>query len=43
MVEAGATALGVEAGITLLLDREACLTQANGAGICIVGKVRAAA
>jgi len=42
MVEAGATALGIEAGVTLLLDREACLAHANTAGICITGRPRLA-
>jgi UDP-2,3-diacylglucosamine hydrolase len=37
MRETGATALAVEAGRTLLLDRDAMLLAANEAGIAIVG------
>jgi DUF1009 family protein len=37
MQKAGATALAVDAGRTLLLDREAMLTKANQSGIAIVG------
>jgi UDP-2,3-diacylglucosamine hydrolase len=36
MIEAGATCLSVEAGRTLLFDREAMLKRANQAGIAIV-------
>jgi len=38
MAAAGATALGVDAGITLLLEREECLARANAAGIAIEGR-----
>ena len=37
MRETGATALAVEAGRTLLLDRDEMLAAANHAGIAIVG------
>lgn len=37
---AGATLLGVESGITLLLERDACLAAAEAAGIAIVGQPR---
>jgi len=37
MKETGATALAVDAGRTLLLDRDEMLTRANEAGIAIVG------
>ena len=37
MRETGATILAVEAGRTLMLDREEMLQQANQANICIVG------
>ena len=37
MVETGATALAVDAGRTLLLDREEMLASANQAGIAIIG------
>jgi len=37
MRETGATALAVDAGRTLLLDREEMIEQANGAGIAVVG------
>ena len=37
MNAAGATALAVEAGKTLLLDREALLARADAAGICVCG------
>lgn len=37
MRETGATALGVDAGRTLLLDREEMLAAADATGICIVG------
>jgi DUF1009 family protein len=40
---AGATALSVDAGKTLMLDGEAVLASADEAGITIVGRVRAAA
>jgi UDP-2,3-diacylglucosamine hydrolase len=41
MMRAGATCLSVEAGRTLLFDREALLERAVAAGIAIVGSVRA--
>ncbi len=37
MLKTGATALAVDAGRTLFLDKEQLLTQANAAGIAIVG------
>jgi DUF1009 family protein len=37
MRETGATALAVEAGRTLLLDRDAMLAAANEAGIAVIG------
>ena len=37
LIEAKATCLAVEAGSTLLLDREALLAAANAAGVCVVG------
>ncbi len=37
MVETGTTALAVDAGLTLLLDREAMIGRANEAGISIAG------
>ena len=37
MKETGTTALAVDAGRTLLLDREQMLANADAAGICIVG------
>jgi DUF1009 family protein len=37
---AGATALGVESGITLLIERDRCLAEAERAGIAIVGRER---
>jgi len=37
MLETGATALGVEAGRTLMLDKDQMLEQADAAGIAIVG------
>jgi DUF1009 family protein len=40
MIAAGATCLSVEAGRTLLFDREAMLERANASGIAIVGSVR---
>jgi DUF1009 family protein len=40
MIEAGATCLSVEAGRTLLFDREALLERAAAAGIAIVGSAR---
>jgi hypothetical protein len=36
MIQAGATCLSVEAGRTLLFDREALLSRANQGGIAIV-------
>lgn len=41
MRAAGATALSVDAGRTLLFDREGLLASANEAGIAVVGRVRA--
>ncbi|HET9784402.1 MAG TPA: UDP-2,3-diacylglucosamine diphosphatase LpxI, partial [Terriglobales bacterium] len=38
MRAAGATALGVESGITLMLERDACLAAADEAGIAIEGR-----
>ena len=38
MRAAGATCLCVEAGRTLLFDREAMIAVANAAGICIVAE-----
>ncbi len=35
--EAGASCLAVEAGMTLLLDREALLASANAANLCLIG------
>ncbi|HVB40856.1 MAG TPA: UDP-2,3-diacylglucosamine diphosphatase LpxI [Terriglobales bacterium] len=40
MRAAGATVLGVESGITLLLERERCLAEAQAAGIAVVGQAR---
>ena len=40
MIAAGATCLSVEAGRTLLFDREVLLKTANASGIAIVGSVR---
>jgi DUF1009 family protein len=40
MIRAGASCLSVEAGRTLLFDREALLERAAAAGIAIVGSVR---
>ena len=40
MRAAGATALGVESGITLLLERERLVAEADRAGIAIVGRER---
>lgn len=37
MIETGTTAMAVDAGRTLLLDREEMLERANQNGICIVG------
>jgi len=42
MILAGATCLSVEAGRTLLFDREALLARASAAGIAIVGSPRRA-
>jgi hypothetical protein len=41
MIRAGASCLSVEAGRTLLFDREALLARAAAAGIAIVGSIRA--
>ena len=41
MIRAGASCLSVEAGRTLLFDREALLARAGAAAIAIVGSVRA--
>jgi len=40
MIRAGASCLSVEAGRTLLFDREALLERAAAAGIAIVGSPR---
>jgi DUF1009 family protein len=40
MIAAGATCLSVEAGRTLLFDRQVLLERASAAGIAIVGSVR---
>jgi DUF1009 family protein len=40
MIRAGATCLSVEAGRTLLFDREAMLKRANQAGIAMVAVQR---
>jgi len=40
MMRAGASCLSVEAGRTLLFDREALLKRADEAGIAIVGTAR---
>jgi DUF1009 family protein len=40
MIRAGASCLSVEAGRTLLFDREALLERASAAGIAIVGSLR---
>ncbi len=40
MRAAGATALGLESGLTLILEREACLRAADEAGIAIEGRDR---
>jgi DUF1009 family protein len=40
MIRAGATCLSVEAGRTLLFDREALLRRASEAGIAVVGTAR---
>jgi UDP-2,3-diacylglucosamine hydrolase len=37
MAETGTTALGVDAGRTLVLDRDECFAAANAAGVTIVG------
>jgi hypothetical protein len=37
MIETGTTALAVDAGRTLMLDREEMLRAADAAGIAIVG------
>src|SRR6185437_1756128 len=42
MQAAGATALGVDAGITLMLEREALLAAADAAGIAIEGRPKPA-
>jgi len=42
MIAAGATCLSVEAGRTLLFDRDALLARASAAGIAIVGSPRGA-
>ncbi|HET9784358.1 MAG TPA: UDP-2,3-diacylglucosamine diphosphatase LpxI [Terriglobales bacterium] len=38
MRAAGATALGVESGITLMLERDTCLAAADAAGIALEGR-----
>jgi hypothetical protein len=40
MIRAGASCLSVEAGRTLLFDREKLIEQATEAGIAIVGTAR---
>jgi hypothetical protein len=40
MIEAGASCLSVEAGRTLLFEREALLSRANQEGIAIVATPR---
>jgi UDP-2,3-diacylglucosamine hydrolase len=40
MIRAGATCLSVEAGRTLLFDRDTLLERANAAGIAIVGSAK---
>jgi UDP-2,3-diacylglucosamine hydrolase len=40
MIRAGATCLSVEAGRTLLFDRDALLHSAGEAGIAVVGTPR---
>ena len=40
MIAAGASCLSVEAGRTLLFDREALIDRANQAGIAIVAALR---
>jgi DUF1009 family protein len=40
MVQAGASCLSIEAGRTLLFDRDTLLERANAAGIAIVGSSR---
>jgi hypothetical protein len=37
MIEAGATALAIEAGAALILERERCLAEAEAAGIAVWG------
>jgi DUF1009 family protein len=37
MVETGTTSLAVDAGRTLLLDRDELITKANAAGLAIIG------
>jgi DUF1009 family protein len=41
MRSAGASALSIDAGQTLVLDRDAVFANADAAGITIVGRVRA--
>ena len=40
MIRAGASCLSIEAGPTLLFDREALLKRANDAGVTIVATPR---
>ena len=40
MKQAGATCLAIDAGRCLLLDKEAMLTAANAANICIIAETR---
>jgi len=42
MVEAGATAVSIDAGRTLLLDREEMVRQADRAGVAMVARAVAA-
>ena len=37
LTQAGVSCLAMEAGVTLLLDREALIASANAAGLCLVG------
>jgi hypothetical protein len=40
MQRAGASALSIDAGKTLIFDRDAVLGAANQAGIAIIGRAR---
>ena len=37
MIETGTSALAIDAGRTLMLDRDELIGKANGAGIAIIG------